>query len=207
LTISPNSAVTWRQEGLAVDDFPWRILFLAWLIFLASRLAIVLQGGTALESRLNYGAAAAVALAAAALARWAWHRWLEKSVVLRWLAIAGFVGSIALMSLAIAGRALHFALSSQAEAYTITTLAQEVAKHPTIRSIVIVGTPVPDIGELNYFDDGYVGWRWLPTVLARLGYKGKAWVTRSKDRPYPKADAVFVWSGTWPQARLVRSGS
>src|SRR5262249_39430984 len=79
-------------SSLALEIFPWRILFFAWMMFLASRLAIILQGGVAISSRLNYGAGMAVALLAAALARWAWHRWCSRALVLRWVATIGVVG-------------------------------------------------------------------------------------------------------------------
>jgi len=152
----------------------------------------------------------AVALAAAAVAGWAWHRWCKQSSLLRWLATTGFVVSVVLMALATAGHARHIALSSQAESYTITLLAQELAKHPEIRSILVVGTPVPDTtapdAELNYFSEA--DGSWLRKVLqAYFGYHVDAWVIRSEQlrQKYPNADAVFVWSGEWPRARLVRS--
>src|SRR5262249_42391232 len=177
---------------------------LAWMMFWASRLAIILQGGVAISSRLNYGAGMAVALLAAALARWAWHRWCSRALVLRWVATIGVVGSVALMALAIAGRARHNALSSQAENYTITTLARFLADQPEVRSITIVGTPVPepDMGELGYFSEPHG--HWLAYVLARLGFEKQVRVVRGKDLDEKPGtmESVFVWSGNWPEARL-----
>jgi hypothetical protein len=192
------------------EAFPWRILFFAWMMFLGSRLAMVLGGGIGVGGRFNYCAGMAVALAAAGVAGWAWHRWLKQSPALRWLASAGFGASVLLLALAAAGHARQIALSSQAEAYTIERLAQEIAEHPQLRSIIVVGTPVPDIQTpdvvLNYFaeDDG----SWLNYVLhAYFGYDTRAHVVRSEQdkKEYPTPDASFVWAGEWPQARLTRA--
>ena len=68
-----NSSNARRRQGL-LERFPWRILLFAWMMFLASRLALLLQVGFPLSGRLNYGAGVAVSLAAAALAGWAWHQ-------------------------------------------------------------------------------------------------------------------------------------
>jgi hypothetical protein len=198
------------ERRRSFEIFPLRTLFFAWMFFLASRLAIVLQGGTALSGRFNYGAGMAMALAAATLAGWAWHRWCKHSFGLRWLSTIGFIVSVGLMALATVGHAQHIALSSQAEAYTIRTLTQELAKRPEIRSILVVGTPVPDTAApdavLNYFSegDGY----WLSYILQKhFGPNLQAQVLRIDilRHKYPSADAVFVWSGKWPRARLIRS--
>jgi hypothetical protein len=195
---APANAISGNKIG-----FPWRILFFSWMLFLASRLVIVLQGGTALESRLNYGAAMAAALAVASLACCCWRRWSERSPSFRWLASIGYAGSILLMAAATAGQARHFALVTQAEAYTFSALTNDLKDHPEIRSLVVSGTPVPNIGELDYFYEanGF----WLETVLRKLGYQTTARVTQSTDPSIAyDADAVFVWSGQWPHAQLQR---
>ena len=157
---------------ISAARFPWPALCIAWMMFLASRLALILLGGVSLHSRLNYGAGMAVALGVAALARWAWHRWCRWSYLLRQSAVIGAVASIMLITLATAGRAQHMALISQAEAYTITFLDEVSRKHPEICSIIIIGTPVPDIGELNYLGDDLLG-----RLVAKRKYAGSASTT------------------------------
>jgi hypothetical protein len=203
-TSDPLIANNQSRKELSSARFPWPVLFCAWMIFLASRLAIVLQGGTALHSRLNYGAATAVALAAAALASWTWHRWCKRSSLLRWSSVVGAIASIALMTLATSGRARHMALSSTAEAYTITMLDQELSKHPEIRSVTIIGTPVPDIGELGYFSEE--NGLWLRAVLRNIGHAVDVRVIRHKDvgGTHSDSEVYFHWSGNWPGARIER---
>jgi hypothetical protein len=195
-----------QRQDPSPDRFPWHILLFAWMMFLASRLVIVLQGGLSLESRLNYGAGFAVALGAAALARWAWHRWCKQSSLLRWSAVGAAFVSIALMTLATAGRARHIALSSMGELYTIAFLDQELRDRPEIRSVTVIGTPVPDIGELSYFSE-YNGF-WLRFTLRRLGHDIEARVvgTKALRENHSASEAYFRWSGNWPEARLAPVG-
>src|SRR5262249_31292587 len=79
-----------------------------------------------------------------------------------------------------------------------------LAQHPEIRTITIVGSPVPvpNMGELGYFseDTGY----WLPVVLRQLGFNVKAHVVAhlTAGEVPDSGNAVFQWSGDWPDARL-----
>jgi hypothetical protein len=207
--ISHPLANNQQQQDLSADRFPLCALFCAWMIFLASRVAIVLLGGVSLASRLNYGAGMAVALAAAVLARWAFNRWCKRSALLRSLAVTATVASIALMTLGTVGRARHMALSSQAEAYTIAILDRELSKHPEIHTVTVIGTPVSDIGELGYFSEDNAPWldnaSWLQHVLQHVGHDVLVRVTRSNDvRGNLVSEVYFRWSGDWPEARLER---
>jgi hypothetical protein len=190
-----------HQRRPSAEAFPWDLLLFSWLMFLASRLVIILQGGVALHSRLNYGAAMAVALVAAALARWFWHRWCYPSAPRCWLAIS-FAGiSILGMTLVTTGRSWHMALSSSAERYTIDLLDQRLKKNPNVRSVAVLGTPVPDIGELSYFSEA--DGMWLQHVLRRLGHNQQVRVFRSENLPASRSsDLSLMWSGTWPEARV-----
>jgi hypothetical protein len=164
--------------------FPWSALFFAWMIFLASRLALVSWGAVSLQSRFNYGAGMAVALAAAATARWAWYRWCESSCLLRSAATFLTCGSILLMTLATAGQARHMALMSQAEAYTLAFLHRASATQPQC-GITIVGAPVPNVGELKY--GGGKPFRRKPnTEFLALS----------------DCEVILRWSGMWPRAKL-----
>ena len=110
-----------------------------------------------------------------------------------------------LMTLATAGRARHMALVSQAEAYTFAFLDKASTEHPedTFRSVTLIGTPVPDIGELNFLED-----EGMPTVILRkLGHDTRVRVMRFADTLATFSDRrglSFRWSGRWPEAKLER---
>lgn len=185
-------------------QFPWPALLLAWMMFLASRLVFLLQAGMDLHTRHSYGAGLAVALAAAALGTWSWYRWCEPYATRRWLAVIAIALVLMLMTLTTAGRARQISLSSQAEAYTIHEINQVLIEHPEVHSLTVVGTPVPDIGELNYFAE-YDG-MWLNAVLHDLGHRQEVRVIRVLDAHPAQtgADVYFYWSGQWPDARLAQ---
>ena len=187
------------------DNFPWDVLLFSWLMFLAARLVIILQGGVSLNSRLNYGAAMAVALGGAALAQWAWRRWCYPYQLTRWLAIFIAGTSIVAMTLANVGRSRHMAHSSSAERYTIEFLDRRLKEDPNVRSVTVLGTPVPDIGEINYFSE-YDG-MWLQYVLKSLGNDQRVQVIRADSLPASRSsDLTLIWSGAWPEARLEEIG-
>jgi hypothetical protein len=200
-----ESARESQQLRPSAEAFPWDVLLFSWLMFLASRLTIILAGGVALHSRLNYGAAMAVALGAAALAQWAWRRWCYPYELIRWLAIFVAGMSIVVMTLANIGRSRHMAQSSSAERYTIDFLDRRLKEDPNIRSVTVLGTPVPDIGELNYFSEG--DGMWLEYVVRSLGNKQRVRVVRADTfTAIPPSDLSLMWSGAWPEARLEEVG-
>jgi hypothetical protein len=101
-------------------------------------------------------------------------------MLLRGLSTGGILVAVLFMSLATAGRAEHMAESSQAEALTITILDQSLARSPSVRSVQIAGTPVPDIGEVNCFAEQEGSW--LRFVLNQRGRDVEARVIRSGDQ-------------------------
>jgi hypothetical protein len=154
---------------------------------------------------MNYGAAMAVALGAAALAQWAWRRWCYPYELIRWLAIFVAGMSIVVMTLANIGRSRHMAQSSSAERYTIDFLDRRLKEDPNIRSVTVLGTPVPDIGELNYFSEA--DGMWLEYVVRSLGNKQRVRVVRADTfTAIPPSDLSLMWSGAWPEARLEEVG-
>jgi hypothetical protein len=193
-----------RQDS-CLEQFPWRILLFSWMLFLASRLALLLQGGISLSSRFNYGAGMAVSLGAAAVVGWTWHRWLKGSIILKSAAVVGFFISITLMALATAGRSRHIAFVSQAEALTISAVQKTVLDNPDLKTISIIGSPVPEIGEMNYFAEGYLHGFWLSVLLHRLGFNHEVQVISQNSLQTQEAgNVLFVWSDRWPRATLVR---
>jgi hypothetical protein len=170
------------------------------MMFLSCRLIIILQGGTALETRLNYGAGMAVALAVALLARWMWHRWLGSAATLRWSGAVLTTLSVGMIALALGGQTLQGVRSSQAQAYTLARLHDDIRNNPTISSITVFGTPVPNVGEMPYFEGEDLG-----SVLQQTMGDNVMAVVRKDTGPVPASSsqsAVYRWSGQWPAAML-----
>ena len=136
-------------------------LWLAWSVFLAARLVFILQGGVATHTRHSYGAAMGVAIAFAALLRWAQNRWPAARVCRILSLCAG--GALAVCTVASAGIGVHYRETSAAEEKTCRQLIPKLPSLPGGSTIVVAGDPTGTRGELAYFseEDG----AWLERIL------------------------------------------
>jgi uncharacterized membrane protein YidH (DUF202 family) len=130
-----------------------------WSIFLSSRLSMILQGGVALHSRLSYGAALAAGMAFSCILFWLYRRCQTTG---RQLMLGSTSIILIIMSILTLGRATHYADVTIAELQTLSLPAlSNTNPLAEQENVIVVGTPVPAIGELNYFSEGPGTWlRW-----------------------------------------------
>ena len=135
------------------------------------------------------------------LAEWASPIFLKRNTYWGQVYCALFSTIIALMALASIGLSEQMAASTQAEAYTVQFLEEELHKDPSINSFLVIGTPVPDIGESNYFIENKG--EYLQYALNKKGYNVEAQVTRTETFANAKSHRTYIWSGDqWPAAIL-----
>lgn len=129
-------------------------LLLAWGVFLGSRLIFILQGGIALHTRHNYGAAIGAAIAAALLV--GYLRKASHSVAYRRLLNGCVLVALIAMALAQLGAAKHFRKTSEAEAETVRLLPS--LNFNGVDLLVVGGHATDTRGELSYFSEEHGLW-------------------------------------------------
>jgi hypothetical protein len=165
LKMSRESASSQVASGSGYEDSPVvssagirmaEALFLAWGVFLASRLVFILQGGMATHTRHNYGAAFGAAMAGVALLTWLQSRQRKRSIR-KVLEISG--ATIVLgWAITTAGIGSQYRRTAVAEEETYQLLADTLPRLPPSASLVVVGGPTFTRGEMPYFSESSGIW-------------------------------------------------
>jgi hypothetical protein len=195
-------------------------LFLAWGIFLASRLVFVLQGGIATHTRHNYGAAIGAAIAGVAVLIWLQTLQPKRTArnVLEMLAAVILLG----FAITTAGIGFQYRSTAAAEEETYQLLAGALPRLPRAATLIVISGPTFGRGEMPYFGESNGIWlenRLLALrpdihafVVASIELDGRT-ISMTVDRPrlggralvrLPISEANLFY---WCNGRLVEAGS
>jgi len=174
--------------------------FLAWGLFLSSRLVFIFLGGVGLNTRHNHGGALGGALLLACLCECAFATRLGQRAVGYALMILILL-MVSLLATASAGIRHHYIATSRAEQATVKMLTPIAADLPGDDSILVFGSATDTEGELGYFSED--SGRWLESWMRKVNPSIHCYVVPSVR--FENDDVVFQpvgRTGLPPETRL-----